>query len=175
MSLSSSEGFSQTSKRIHHNAYVYIDRLVVKIRRSLGEASEISHVETTTPSSVRVQDGYLRPENRSANKESSVPAFSAANNTHTPQYARTSIIKEEVEFVDFKYNSLKNEGFVAVRINGGMDVARQKAILKIGEICSSKNIAHIAGEEDTFTKGRYKILDEELKYGILTITFQALY
>jgi hypothetical protein len=51
ITISRSEGFRQSSTRIHEDAYVYTERLVARIRRSLGEVARIAlHANTAPPS-----------------------------------------------------------------------------------------------------------------------------
>lgn len=50
LTIAMSEGFRQSSTRIHENAYVYTEQLVARIRRSLGEVARLAtHANTVTP------------------------------------------------------------------------------------------------------------------------------
>ena len=82
--------------------------------------------------------------------------------------------EEDARIVDLTFDSVTSKGVVAVDTAGHGLAAREMAIKKIGEICSSKNVMHVAGQENLKTDGGYKILDEELKDNILTITFEAV-
>lgn len=77
--------------------------------------------------------------------------------------------------IDYVYDSKTKKGRISLRIKSEIFTERIKLIKKIGEFSSSKNVRHVAGEENLRTGGCYEILDEKLEDGILTIFFRADY
>jgi hypothetical protein len=77
-----------------------------------------------------------------------------------------------IKVVDYKYNAKTQNGSLAVNISDcGLD-ARDWVIKNIGKICSSKEVLLEAGQEKN-TGGHYRVLNESLKDGVLTIDFTA--
>ena len=79
------------------------------------------------------------------------------------------------QIVDYAFNADLNTGYVSIDVVGDTIAAREQVIRKIGEICSSKNVTHVAGAENLRSEGHYQILDEQLTNNILTIHFKAVY
>ena len=78
------------------------------------------------------------------------------------------------KLVSYKYNDKISKGVLSVDItNQGME-GRDWVIKNIGKIASSKELLLEAGNEPT-TGGRYKVLNESLDDGILTVEFEVLH
>ena len=76
--------------------------------------------------------------------------------------------------VSYSYDSKTAKGILSVDIaNAGIE-ARDWVIKNIGKIASSKELLLEAGKEPT-DGGRYKVLNESLKDGILTVEFEVLH
>ena len=80
----------------------------------------------------------------------------------------------DYRIVDYRYDSASARGALAVDITGQGIEAREWVVKNIGRIASSKEHLLEAGNEKT-VGGMYKILDESLKNGILTIEFEVLH
>lgn len=72
---------------------------------------------------------------------------------------------------EFKYDDKTKRGFVSSRINGTSE--RAALMREIAQICATKNIKLSTGMEAP--SGYFRVLDEQLKDGVLTITFESLY
>lgn len=70
-----------------------------------------------------------------------------------------------------QYDEATKRGWVSI-VGAGLD-ARRRALRKIAEICATKNKLLVSDDLDP--KGAFKVLDEELKDGVLKISFEALY
>ena len=78
------------------------------------------------------------------------------------------------KLISYSYDSKNAKGVLSVDIaSGGME-ARDWVIKNIGRIASSKEMMLEAGNEPT-SGGRYKVLNESLKDGILTVAFEVLH
>ncbi len=89
----------------------------------------------------------------------------------------TSLSKpKKLQTLNYTFDSESNLGSITVKVGEeGLDQTRTKVIAElIAKICSSKNIAHVAGEENLETGGYYRTLNEHLQDDILTIHFQAV-
>lgn len=121
-----------------------------------GQAERISavgglrNVVVALESSLRRLDSDLRPAVRSA----------ASRN---PGYAGPV---EEME-----YSEATKRGWVSIRAKGLS--ARKELLHRIAEICATKNKLLIS--DDARTTGTFKVLDEELKDGVLKIYFESMY
>lgn len=80
----------------------------------------------------------------------------------------------DLEIKTYQYDASTKTGSITVDIKGGGIKVRHWVVNNIGEICSDKNITLVAGEE-TRKEGRYRVLDESVKDGLLTIAFEAVY
>ena len=76
--------------------------------------------------------------------------------------------------INYRYDALSRKGILSVDITGRGIEARQSVIDNIGKICADKNITLIHGK-DTDREAHYRILNESVEEGILTIEFEALY
>jgi len=77
-----------------------------------------------------------------------------------------------LKVVSYQYDSRTDKGSLSVNISDyGLD-ARDWVIKNIGKICSSKEVLLEAGQEKS-TGGHYRVLNESLKDGVLTIDFSA--
>jgi hypothetical protein len=74
--------------------------------------------------------------------------------------------------VSYTYDATSQKGVLSVDISGKGIEAREWVVKNIGNICSSKNITLEAGKE-TKTGGRYRVLNESVRDGILTIEFET--
>jgi hypothetical protein len=74
----------------------------------------------------------------------------------------------------YQYDARTQKGSLSVDISGHGIEAREWVVKNIGKICSSKEVLLEAGQENS-TGGRYRVLNESLKDGILTIEFTAGY
>ena len=92
---------------------------------------------------------------------------------------QTQTLTEKFTFDDFpvkayQFDSAAKKGSVTVDIGNKGFQARLWVVKNIGMICSSKNIALEAGSE-SFSGAKYKVLDESIQDGLLTIVFEATY
>jgi|GEM_PF-1321775 len=98
-----------------------------------------------------------------------VTSTSELQTAHPAQPTLTTI-----KVVNYQYDNATRKGTLSVDVsNYGLD-ARDWVLKNIGKICSSKNQLLEAGEE-TDTGGKYRVLNESMKDGILTIEFTAGY
>jgi hypothetical protein len=77
-----------------------------------------------------------------------------------------------LKVVSYQYDAQSQKGSLSVDISGHGIEAREWVVKNIGKICSSKEVLLEAGQENS-TGGRYRVLNESLKDGILTIEFTA--
>ncbi len=101
----------------------------------------------------------------------SLPLLAKPDTQPTPSFSKPPEKQNKLQITNLNFDSETNLGSITFK---GFE-NRHLAIQKISEICSSKNVAHIAGEENLETGGVYKILDEHLQNNILTINFEAVY
>ena len=94
-------------------------------------------------------------------------AVSPAGSTKPPSW-------EDFPIVDYEYNSQTGHGILSVQIGNKGIEARHWIVTHIGEICSDKNVVLEAGKENR-KGGMYKVLNESVKQGVLTIEFEAIY
>jgi hypothetical protein len=73
---------------------------------------------------------------------------------------------------EMHYDEETRRGWVSVR-GRGLE-ARDSVLRRIAEICATKNKLLIS-DDLAAARGAFKVLDEELKDGVLKITFEALY
>ncbi|MBP6864037.1 MAG: hypothetical protein KBC32_02085 [Candidatus Didemnitutus sp.] len=73
---------------------------------------------------------------------------------------------------EMHYDETTKRGWVSVKDRGL--AARGSILRRIAEICATKNKLLVSGEIDA-AQGAFKVLDEELKDGVLKIRFEALY
>ena len=93
------------------------------------------------------------------------PAFYASNSA---TYSLSTF-----RVVSYQYEAKTQKGEISVDISGhDFEKARNWIIKNVGAICSSKEILMEAGQENN-TGGRYRVLNESIKNGILTIEFTA--
>ena len=72
---------------------------------------------------------------------------------------------------EFNYNDQTKKGFISSKITGMNE--RTVLMKEIANICATKNIKLSTGIEAP--SGHFRILDEQLKDGTLTISFESLY
>ncbi|MBA4137790.1 MAG: hypothetical protein C0518_10780 [Opitutus sp.] len=72
---------------------------------------------------------------------------------------------------EMSYDEQTRRGWVSVK-GRGLE-ARESMLRRIAEICATKNKLLVSDE--MASRGAFKVLDEELKDGVLKITFEALY
>ena len=80
----------------------------------------------------------------------------------------------ELEVIAYKFDAKTNSGFITIDIKGKGIGARHLIVENIGKICSDKNITMIAGQE-THKNGGYRVLNESVTNGLLTIEFEATF
>lgn len=73
---------------------------------------------------------------------------------------------------EMHYDEQTRQGWVSVR-GRGLE-ARDSVLRRIAEICATKNKL-LVSDDLAAARGAFKVLDEELKDGVLRITFEALY
>lgn len=73
---------------------------------------------------------------------------------------------------EMQYDEQTRQGWVSVR-GRGLE-ARDSVLRRIAEICATKNKL-LVSDDLAAARGAFKVLDEELKDGVLKITFAALY
>jgi hypothetical protein len=76
--------------------------------------------------------------------------------------------------VSYEYDARTQRGVISVDTAGHGIEAREWVVKNIGKICSSKELLLQAGQESD-SGGRYRVLNESVKDGILTIEFTAGY
>jgi hypothetical protein len=74
--------------------------------------------------------------------------------------------------VDYIFDAESNKGSITIDMQGQGIEVRHRIVENIGKICSDKNITIIAGEEKR-KGGRYRVLNESLINGLLTVEFEA--
>ncbi len=84
--------------------------------------------------------------------------------------ARTS--KQDPPIVSYTFDVATGKGRLVVDIGGQGIAARHWVVDNIGKICSDKSITLVAGRE-TRRGGRYRVLNESVKDGLLSIDFEA--
>jgi len=105
----------------------------------------------------------------SSDLTNTVASTSEPQTTHPAQPTLTTI-----KVVNYQYDNATRKGTLSVDVSDyGLD-ARDWVLKNIGKICSSKNLLLEAGEESD-TGGKYRVLNESMKDGILTIEFTAGY
>jgi hypothetical protein len=73
---------------------------------------------------------------------------------------------------EMHYDEPTRQGWVSVR-GRGLE-ARESILRRIAEICATKNKL-LVSDDLAAARGAFKVLDEELKDGVLKISFEALY
>jgi len=73
---------------------------------------------------------------------------------------------------EMHYDEQTRQGWVSVR-GRGLE-ARESVLRRIAEICATKNKL-LVSDDLAAARGAFKVLDEELKDGVLRISFEALY
>jgi len=81
---------------------------------------------------------------------------------------------EDVPVTAYVYDHETGKGTISVDISGKGIEVRHWIVENIGKICSSKNILLEAGRESP-AGGRYRVLNESVADGILTIEFEAAF
>ncbi len=95
-----------------------------------------------------------------------------ARNTRLERnHSQPTSSQPKLEITNLNFDSATNLGSISYK---GFE-NRDLAILKISEICSSKNKMHVAGEENLKTGARYNVLDEKGDGTTFTIDFEAVY
>ena len=75
--------------------------------------------------------------------------------------------------LDYQYDSKTRKGVFSVDLSGHpFEQARGWVVANIGRICSSKEVLLEAGQESS-SGGRYRVLNEAVKDGVLTVEFTA--
>ncbi len=123
-----------------------------------------------------------KEKNAAANvtKESALPSTdSLLQNVATvplasPELATPELASPEPDFpiVAYDFDAKSGKGTLVVDIRGEGMNARHRVVDNIGKICSDKNVTLISGEE-TREGGRYRVLNESVRDGLLTISFEA--
>ena len=80
--------------------------------------------------------------------------------------------QNDFPIVTYDFDAKSGKGTLVVDIQGKGMNARHRVVDNIGKICSDKNVTLISGEE-TREGGRYRVLNESVKDGLLTISFEA--
>ena len=89
--------------------------------------------------------------------------------------ATTNFSAATLKVVNYIYDAKTQKGKISVDISGrDFQDARNWIVTNIGKICSDKELLLEAGQE-THTGGKYRVLNESTKDGILTIDFSAGY
>ena len=86
--------------------------------------------------------------------------------------AHKAVNFSSLKVVSYQYDSRTDKGSLSVNISDYGLEARDWVIKNIGKICSSKEVLLEAGPEKS-TGGHYRVLNESLKDGVLTIDFTA--
>lgn len=79
-----------------------------------------------------------------------------------------------LKVVSYQYDSRTLKGSLSVNIAGHGIEARDWVVENIGKICSTKDVLLESGQEEK-TGGRFRVLNESIRDGILTIEFSAGY
>lgn len=91
-----------------------------------------------------------------------------------PQPETTNVSLDKLKVVSYQYDEKTQRGSLSVDISGHGIEVREWVLKNIGKICSSKELLLEAGQENS-RGGRYRVLNESVKDGILTIEFTAGY
>jgi len=116
--------------------------------------------------------GLVTQEEYETHRKAVVKGMSASSVAKTNSSSDFTITDFEIVTYDFDSNT--GEGIVTVDMAGKGFKARLWIVKNIGVICSSKNVVLDSGNE-SFSGARYTILNECIKDGLLTISFQATY
>jgi hypothetical protein len=86
----------------------------------------------------------------------------------------TSSNAQPFKVVSYQYDAKTRRGVISVDMAGRSIEARDWVVKNIGKICSSKELLMEAGQENG-VGGHYRVLNETVKDGVLTIEFTAGY
>ena len=115
-------------------------------------------------------DGYMTVKVSLENsKPERMNAITAPGESHSSELSLSTF-----KVVSYQYDAQTQKGSLSMDISGHGIEAREWVLKNIGKICSSKEVLLEAGQESS-TGGRYRVLNESLKDGILTIEFTAGY
>lgn len=117
---------------------------------------------------------YLENEKRLLTFQQGLPEQQNGNVTVAPTQPSEKYTVQEFPIRAYQYNSNTRQGTVTVDIGNKGFQARLWVVKNIGAICSSKNVALEAGSE-VFQGSKYRVLNESIENGLLTITFEATY
>ena len=74
----------------------------------------------------------------------------------------------------YNYDEQKRKGYISVATTGSNFAVRQWLLNKIGEIASSKNVA-LQASKNRAEGGSYRVTNEKVANGILSIEFETLW
>ena len=134
--------------------------------------SEISY--TAVPSSVAK---FLNTNPATSQVVKAKPSVGPAESVSPPPQVRqsASVLPEVADYkvLIYKYDSKLQRGELKVDMAGhSLEDVRAWILKNIGEIASTKEVLLKAGQEDV-AGGRYRVLDESITKGILTVEFSA--
>ena len=78
------------------------------------------------------------------------------------------------QITSYNYDDRKQTGSISSTVSGESFAVRKWLLVKIGEIASSKNIS-LKANKNTSDGGAYRVLDEKIIDGILTIEFETVW
>ncbi|MGE4488562.1 MAG: hypothetical protein AB7E95_03335 [Kiritimatiellales bacterium] len=96
------------------------------------------------------------------------------NVSATQKVSEENFTATDFPIKSYQFDSVSQKGVVIVDVGEKGFQARNWVIKNIGMICSTKNVSLEAGNE-SFTGAKYKVLDEFIQDGLLTIKFEATY
>jgi outer membrane murein-binding lipoprotein Lpp len=116
---------------------------------------------------IAAENMQLRKENEKLRRSTETEGFLQVQTDHLAgPYGSMPVIS-------YAYDAASQKGTLSVDISGKGIEAREWIIKNIGRICSSKNIIMEAGKE-TKACGYYRVMNESVQDGILTIEFEAV-
>jgi len=129
-------------------------------------------VDLCVGSAYRLEPETLNVQlNKVQSGSSVVPSGTAAPASFASDSATYSLATFRV--VSYTYDAKTQKGVISVDVSGhDFEKARNWVIKNIGAICSSKELLMEAGQENNIG-GRYRVMNESFKDGILTIEFTA--
>ena len=90
-----------------------------------------------------------------------------------PAAAPAAFTVNSVKVVGYQYDAKTRKGVLSVDVSGHpFEEVRNWVVMNIGKISSSKEILMEAGQENS-SGGRYRVLNESVKDGVLTVEFLA--
>ena len=79
-----------------------------------------------------------------------------------------------IKITSYNYDDKNQKGNISSTVTSDSFAVRKWLLVKIGEIASSKNVS-IHASKSAVDGGAYRVLDENINNGILTIDFETVW